>query len=199
MSKLHILLLAAGASSRMGSPKQLLEWGGKTLLEHQVDTLNNLGHPVSVVLGSHADSITQRTSINATILNNHDWHNGIGTSIALGVQTLIRNFPEIEGFMVTLVDQPLLEEQDYRNLIDSFQPGKKMIVVSSSSEGIWSVPVLFDASYLEELQSLDGDKGAMGIIRSHNEKVKLVNCSKLEDIDDTEDYQRLLARFNHRS
>ncbi len=199
MSKLHILLLAAGASSRMGSPKQLLEWGGKTLLEHQVDTLKNLGHPVSVVLGSHADSITQRTSINATILHNPDWHNGIGTSIALGVQSLLRNYPETDGFMVTLVDQPLLEEQDYGNLIDSFQPGKGMIIVSRSSEGIWSVPVLFDASYLEELQSLDGDKGAMGIIRSHSEKVKLVNCSNLEDIDDTEDYKRILARFNHRS
>jgi len=93
----------------------------------------------------------------------------------------------------------LLEVQDFRNLIDSFQPGKGMIVVSRSKEGTWSVPVLFDACYLDELRSLKGDKGAMGIIRSHYEKVRLVDCSNLEDMDDTEDYKKLSAEFNRRS
>lgn len=199
MSKLHILLLAAGASSRMGSPKPLLEWGGKTLIQYQFDTLRKLGQPVTIVLGAHADRIVEQTAIDAPVLLNRDWQNGIGSSIALGVQSLLTNFPGIDGFMITLLDQPLLEVQDFRNLIDSFQPGKGMIVVSRSKEGTWSVPVLFDACYLDELRSLKGDKGAMGIIRSHYEKVRLVDCSNLEDMDDTEDYKKLSAEFNRRS
>ncbi len=85
MAKIPILLLAAGGSSRMGQPKQLLPWGNRTLIEHQILTLQKAGQPVNVVLGSNSDlvmPVIEKYPVN--IFVNPNWESGMGSSISFG-------------------------------------------------------------------------------------------------------------------
>ena len=86
MVKIPILLLAAGSSSRMGRPKQLLPWGKQTLIEHQIQTLLQTGNPVNVVLGAHSESVIPVIkNMGSFIFFNPDWEQGMGSSIAAGI------------------------------------------------------------------------------------------------------------------
>ena len=196
MADIPIILLAAGGSSRMGKPKQLLPWNSQTLIEHQIQTLLKTGNPVNVVLGSHSNHIIpviEKFKIN--IIINKNWEKGMGSSIAIGVSGLTNKLPDAEGVLFTLLDQPLVTVEYLRKMLDVFQPGKQQIVVSVSDAGWKGVPALFDKCYFDELQSLDGEQGAKIVMKSHAQNVKQVECGNLlEDMDTPEKYQQLLDR-----
>lgn len=196
MANIPIILLAAGGSSRMGKPKQLLPWNSQTLIEHQIQTLLKTGNPVNVVLGSHSNHIIpviEKFKIN--IIINKNWEKGMGSSIAIGVSGLTNKLPDAEGVLFTLLDQPLVTVEYLRKMLDVFQPGKQQIVVSVSDAGWKGVPALFDKCYFDELQSLDGEQGAKIVMKSHAQNVKQVECGNLlEDMDTPEKYQQLLDR-----
>lgn len=197
MANIPVILLAAGGSSRMGRPKQLLPWGLQTLIEYQIQTLLNTGNPVNVVLGSGSNRIIpviEKFSINIFI--NKNWEKGIGSSIATCINGLTNEYPGAEGVLITLLDQPLVTSEHLREMLDKFQPGKQQIVVSVSDAGWKGVPALFDTCYFDELQHLNGKEGAKTIIQSHNRDVKPVECGNLtEDMDTPEKYRELLNRF----
>ena len=95
MAEIPILLLAAGSSSRMGQPKQLLPWGDQTLIGHQIQKLIKTGHPVHVVIGSNSELILPVIEkFPANILINKDWELGMGSSISFGIKQIIQNFPD---------------------------------------------------------------------------------------------------------
>ena len=196
MADIPIILLAAGGSSRMGKPKQLLPWNSQTLIEHQIQTLLKTGNPVNVVLGSHSNHIIpviEKFKIN--IIINKNWEKGMGSSIAIGISGLTNKLPDAEGVLFTLLDQPLVTVEHLRKMLDVFQPGKQQIVVSVSDAGWKGVPALFDKCYFDELQSLDGEQGAKIVMKSHAQNVKQVECGNLlEDMDTPEKYQQLLDR-----
>ncbi len=187
------LLLAAGNSHRMGSPKQLLPWMDKTLIEHQIDVRLQTGYDVTVVLGGHSDKIIPVIEkLPITFFVNKNWESGMGTSIAHGIEMLERKYPESEGVLISLLDQPLVTKEHLEKLISSFKVNTKQIIVSESSSGWIGVPVLFDKTYYSELKTLTGDQGAKKIIKKHPNKVISIECGNLLlDMDNQDDYQKL--------
>lgn len=201
MGNVPIMLLAAGGSSRMGQPKQLLPWGNLTLIEHQIQTIKKTGSPVNVVLGSNANlviPVIEKYGINIFIHKN--WKNGMGSSIALGVQQITTKFPGADGILIALLDQPLISVSHYKKMTDIFQPGKRQIVISQSDSGWRGVPVLFDSFYFEELKQLKGDEGAKQLTVKYKNEITTVECGNhTDDMDTPEKYQDLVKRYFQKS
>lgn len=196
MDKIPILLLAAGNSSRMGQPKQLLPWGSQTLIEHQIQTLLKTGHPVHVVLGSNSNLIILVIAqYEVDIFINPDWESGMGSSISFGISEIIQKFPNANGVLITLLDQPLISTSYLEKMLGSYQPGSQQIIVSRSASGWTGVPVLFDKCYLMELTELSNDEGAKKITKRYEENVILLEGGELlEDMDTPETYRQLLKK-----
>ena len=197
MADIQHLLLAAGDSRRMGQPKQLLPWGEKTLIEHQIQIRLFTGLNIIVVLGGNADKILHVIeNLPVTIAVNSDWKNGMGSSLAFGISVQNKKFPESAGVLISLLDQPLVTTSYLEKMFSSFQSGHRQIIVSQAASGWIGVPALFDKYYYEELKMLNGDEGAKSIIKKHTQDVKSLQCDLLEDIDTPEAYQKLLKKFD---
>jgi molybdenum cofactor cytidylyltransferase len=201
MAEIPILLLAAGSSSRMGQPKQLLPWGEQTLIEHQIQTLLQTGNPVNVVIGSNSDLILPIIEkYPENIFINADWELGMGSSISFGIRQIIQKFPEAEGVLIMLLDQPLLTTSYLKKMLSAFLHGTQQILVSHSASGWTGVPVLFDKCYFKELAELSNEEGAKKIVKRHEEKVILLDGGGLlADMDTPETYQQLLKIYINRS
>src|SRR5688572_7308214 len=107
-----VVLLAAGTSSRLGTPKQLLRYNSQTLLKHslQMATSSN-AHPVVVVLGAFAETIAKETSIGAVhVVVNADWPEGMASSIRTGVKALLETDPDVEALILMVCDQPFVTD-----------------------------------------------------------------------------------------
>ncbi len=194
MASIPILLLAAGSSTRMGQPKQLLPWGDKTIIEHQIQTLKDTGNPVVIVLGCNSEKIIPIIkNASVSFLVNENWEKGMGSSIAVGIKFLKKVLPNANGVIISLIDQPLVTTSHIKNLIKNFQSDKKQIVSSVSDQGWAGVPALFDKFYFDELANLNGKEGAKKIIKKHASKVRQINGGKLlEDMDTFAKYQQML-------
>ncbi len=201
MAEIPILLLAAGASQRMGKAKQLLPWGEHTLIEHQVRILTRTVSPVLVVLGHLAERmlpLLEKYPVR-TCVNKH-WEKGMGSSISYGISELEKSFPEAGGALITQLDQPLVTVSHFKQMLGKFEAGLNQIIVSRSASGWEGVPVLFDSSYFEELMGLMGEEGARKIFRSHSGYVKILESSDvLEDLDTPEAYVQLLELYKRGS
>lgn len=193
MNNIPIVLLAAGASSRMGQPKPLLPWGEKTLIEHQLNSLLETGSPVVVVLGNQAENIIpilKDLPVKFTI--NENWERGMGTSIAAGVKFVKLQFPSSNGVLITLIDQPLISTDHLIKIITNFQADNQQIIVSQAESGWQGVPVLFNRCYFDELTKLGGKQGAKTIFRNYLHKVKAIPSGAiLEDVDTWAEYVNL--------
>ncbi|WP_321342719.1 nucleotidyltransferase family protein [uncultured Draconibacterium sp.] len=193
MNNIPILLLAAGASSRMGQPKPLLPWGEQTLIEHQINTLLATGNPVVVVLGNQSESIIpilQGLPVELSI--NKNWEQGMGTSIAAGVKFISQLYPDCKGVLITLIDQPLITTDHLNTLVTNFESEKQQIIVSQADSGWQGVPVFFDRFYFDELARLNGKQGAKTIFRNYKEQVISVPCGEiLVDMDTPKEYDKL--------
>jgi molybdenum cofactor cytidylyltransferase len=200
LAEINSILLAAGGSRRMGSPKQLLPWGNTTLIEHQISILKLITESVIVVLGANYESIlTIVEKFNVDIVINHEWETGMGSSIARGIRKIMSVDPDAGGALIALVDQPLITTRHFSNLLDAFNHEERNIVISQSSAGWEGVPVVFDSCYFEELSVLDGKAGAKRIINRYIEKVRSVSCNEiLDDIDTTEKYEAMLAVYKNK-
>lgn len=199
--KIKILLIAAGESKRMGSPKQLLPWNNKTLIEHQIDNLSKLGFEIDVVLGANAEPIKNKIqNKNINIIINEDSKNGMGSSISYAAHQIDISIKSYDGILITLVDQPLITLEHYNKMLKSFQPRKKNIVVSQTESGVKGAPVLFDVFYADDLKNLNGEKGAKPILEKNRENIVVLPPNALlADMDTPEEYNNLLLRANHQS
>jgi len=197
MCNIHLLLVAAGASKRMGRSKQLLAWGAQTLIEHQLHNLLKTKKKVSVVLGAYAKEIVPVIdALPASIYINKHWENGMGTSIAYGVQQIIKKDPTVDGILISLIDQPLLTTTHFNKLLNAYTSGTKQIIVSQADNNWSGAPVLFDRIYIDELLRLAGDKGAKMVANSHKDAIQFIAGNNLLiDMDTPEIYQELLAKL----
>jgi molybdenum cofactor cytidylyltransferase len=197
MAEIPVLLLAAGSSSRMGRPKQLLPWGNQLLIEHQIQTLLYTGNPILVVLGANADLIVPVVEkFRVNIVMNKQWNNGIGSSISAGLNNLSCKAPVPRGVLIALLDQPFVTTVHFKKMLRTFQNGHRQIIVSGSASGWQGVPALFDAYYFKELSGLNGKVGAKNIIQQYRKYVTKIECNEiLDDMDTQESYQRMLNRF----
>jgi molybdenum cofactor cytidylyltransferase len=188
-----LVILAAGSSSRLGAPKQLLPYTGKTLLQHSIDvaTGSDAG-PVLVVLGSEAEIIKDNIQAPAArVIINNQWKEGMASSIRCGLNALMQQYPLTEAVVIMVCDQPYADQALLNKLISVHQNTGKPIV-ASCYDHITGVPALFHKSIFPELLQLKGDVGAKSIIQRHAGEVDVVTFSKGGvDIDTATDYKEL--------
>lgn len=189
-----MVILAAGESKRMGSPKQLLEWGNTTLLGHTIETALNLkAKKVIVVLGANFQAIKKEIEhYPITILNNKNWKKGLGKSLAFGIEFITSLEHNIDAVLVTLADQPLIDETYLNKLIELFNMN---IVATSYSNKKVGVPAIFDKKYFKDLLDLKDDYGAKNILNKYKFSVKVLKpeIDNL-DLDSKSDYSSLYKK-----
>ena len=186
-----IVLLAAGASARLGTAKQLLAFDGKTLLQHSLDVaLDSNNHPVVVVLGSGADQIKKKLDAGtANVVINDAWQEGMASSLRLGVQSLLEIDPQAEALILMVCDQPFVNAPLLENLVRAQRETGKPIVTCSYG-ATFGPPTLFSKSLFPELLQLKGDTGARSVIRQHIHEVEVISFPDGNlDIDTENDYQ----------
>lgn len=196
MANIPILLLAAGGSTRMGQPKQLLPWGTQTLIEHQIQTLLKTDHPVNVVLGSNSNLVIPVIAkCGVDFFINSEWESGMGGSISLGISEIIKKNPDANGVLITLLDQPLITTSYLEKMLASFHSGSKQIIVSRSPSGWAGVPVIFDKYFFQELSELKNEEGAKKIVKRYEGSVIFMEGGELlEDMDTQQTYEQLLEK-----
>ncbi len=177
----------------MGSPKQLLKWGNDTLLNHAIKTVLEIdAYEVIVVLGANHKLIeagVKHRSI--TILNNEDWDLGLGKSIACATEYVLKSKPQVEGILITLADQPLIDSHYLNDIMTHFYQDLNQIIATSYDNNK-GVPVLFGKVYFQELSNLTGDNGAKQLLKTHESCVKTFKPPvKNVDLDSKEDYEKL--------
>jgi len=188
-----IIILAAGNSSRLGKPKQMLSFKGRTLLATTIAAAEETAYePVILVLGAFAEEIlTAHQNLNINYIINDNWQQGMSTSIAAGLAKIADLDPTIENVIIAVADQPFITPAIFEALVTEKESSGKNIVGSRYAETI-GTPVLFNKQYFKELMSLKGDSGAKQIIKVNSEDVTTV-AFELGNIDiDTEtDYHNL--------
>lgn len=192
--KTGIVILAAGNSSRLGQPKQLLEYKNSTLLKNTIKAALSVSESIIIVVtGSHKEIIEKSlNSDKIKICFNADWQAGISTSIAKGLKELLLLCPGCESCIFAVCDQPYLTTAIFENLIHHSQNNKKGIVASAYAETL-GTPVLFNEKYFDKLFELEGHEGAKKIINRFIDDVIAVSFEKGSiDIDTIEDYKKLI-------
>lgn len=195
MTRLEILLLAAGTSSRMGQPKALLPIGQNPLIRHQINQLQELGVPITLVLGAHAQTI--QAAVDDTEVNlvfNADYPKGMGQSIAVGVQTIISSGRDPEAIMICAVDQPLIDSGHYNSLMEKAQQSDFSIIQSASDQGWQGIPTVFKSMHFQALIKLTGDQGAKSVIQKNPGQVTSIKArpGTLVDIDTPLQYRKFI-------
>jgi molybdenum cofactor cytidylyltransferase len=182
------LVLAAGGSRRLGFPKQLLTFRGSPLVARAAGAALDAGaRPVIVVLGADSDlTVPVLMGIDGiTTVINEGWRSGVASSLTAGIAALLEH-GELDGFLVTLVDQPKIGAAALQRLIDAFDDGHR-IVASSYAETI-GVPAIFGKEFADELLKLTGDTGAKQFLLERADDVTLVEMPEAEmDIDTVND------------
>ena len=194
--KFAAVVLAAGASSRFGSPKQLLKVGEDTLVQRACHLAIEAGcSPVVVVLGAHREVIEKLEFPEEVLLvTNPEWAEGMGRSLAKGVEAVADC--EVEGVFVLLVDQPGITKETLASMKKAFSPTEKTIVRCEHEE-VLMPPALFAARHFLELARLSGESGGSEVARKYLEEGALVTVSAPEaawDIDDGEVWARFCAK-----
>ena len=189
-----IVILAAGASHRMGQPKQLLAFGGGTLLRRAVEAaIGSVCRPIVVVIGAHAELIEPEVqSLPVVIAHNADWSEGMSSSLRVGVERLMLETGEAEGVVITLVDQPLVSSADIDHLVEVHRLSGRDIVASRYA-GTQGVPAFIAARFFAELRELAGAGGAKMLIHRYADHVASVPLvTGAVDIDTPADYDSLI-------
>jgi molybdenum cofactor cytidylyltransferase len=166
---LAAIILSGGSSSRMGSPKALLEYHGQPFLEHLLDVTKNSRIGVRrVVLGAHAEPIRKVVSLNPDeVVINEDWQKGQLSSIQAALQSLPA---ATDGALICPVDHPLISRSLVVGLVAQFYETKALVVLPVF-EGRRGHPVIFAAALYGELQRASVDLGARSVVWTHKNEV----------------------------
>jgi len=184
------ILLAAGQSKRMGELKQLMPFGQSTIVEQAVDNLlGSAVNEVIVVVGYKAEDVIKTIAAKPIKLAiNPDYEQGMSTSIIAGLNLV---HGRVQGVMLALGDQPLVNSQTINSLIEEFYNHDKGIAVPTY-QGSRGHPIIFAIKYKEKLLKLKGDVGGRQIIKDHPGDVLEVAVNSesiVADFDTTDDYQ----------
>ena len=192
------VVLAAGRSSRLGRPKQLLPLGGEALLRHTLRaTLASSLDEVVVVLGHEADAVRAAIAdLPVRSVFNPDFARGQSTSVRAGLEALS---PETEAAVFLLGDQPGIDPDLITALIAAWRASDAPVVAPRYTDGVGN-PVLFDRRVFPNLLTLEGDQGAKPIVRDFQRKGLLetvaIPYASPPDVDTEADYAAILAATN---
>lgn len=180
-----IVVLAAGGSVRLGRPKQLVPFRGRTLLRHAVEVALGAAarpadaggptrpgvvgrYPVVVVIGAEgARTRTELSGLRVLVVDNQRWREGLSTSLRAGLTGLDAT-ADPDAALFTTCDQPRVTSQVLRRLIDAYAASRAPVVACAYGGGL-GVPALFDRSLFPELRALQGDAGARLVIAAHRD------------------------------
>ena len=182
------VVLAAGASVRLGEPKQLVRLAGETLLERAMRTAHEAGcSPVVVVLGADAIQIQAQCDLSdAVVAINDEWSAGMASSIRVGVQTLGSVGNEADGVVLMTCDQPAVTAAHLRALMKT---GEATASHYAERNG---VPAYLPAAAFAQLMELRGDAGARDLL--HQAAAVELAGGEL-DMDTAEDIARAQELF----
>jgi molybdenum cofactor cytidylyltransferase len=196
LKEVSTLILAAGASRRMGKPKALLPWGATTVLKHLLDIAESAGSgKILVVTGSHREELESALASTgvATHYNPH-WENGMGASLASGIEAVEQRFPEAGAVLVLLADQPLVTTS-YLGEIRKEHLEHPGCIIASDYGSFAGVPALFPKGFWNSLKGLSSEKGARNLIASNREKCRVLDPGMaITDIDTPQAYQAALQK-----
>jgi molybdenum cofactor cytidylyltransferase len=193
------IILAAGSSQRMGTPKALLKIGKQTFLQYIVEKLRSARIiDLVIVLGAHAEEIQPTLSwFKEKIVVNDNWQQGQLTSIITGLDALNLVDPEseeIHGAIICPVDHPLLTQSTLVDLLQGFWKSKKKIILPTYN-GKRGHPVIFHRDYFNDLRNAPPDLGARAVVRNHPDDVCEVTVQDhgvVTNIDTPDDYQKYI-------
>jgi molybdenum cofactor cytidylyltransferase len=188
-----IVILAAGSSSRLGQPKQLLEFQGSTLIQRITQiAVSAVKKPVVVILGANCSIIhSQLTHLPVRIVYNPDWSRGMTSSIRKGLMAMLYFAPDTDGVIFAVCDQPYITPDLFLEMISVGSKSQKPIVACLYNN-ILGTPVLFKKEYFDVILALKDNEGARKIIQSHPESVESVPFPLgIFDVDTIRDYVAL--------
>jgi molybdenum cofactor cytidylyltransferase len=189
-SSLHILILAAGASTRLGQPKQLVRLDGRPLLHTMVShAVAVAGHAVTVVVGAHAQELALLLKHSpASVIVNRQWEEGLGASIRCGIAALP---PACDAVLLMLADQVGVTSDDLKRLVSAWK-GQDSAVVASLYSGTVGVPAIFPRWCFSDLAALRGDVGARRVLQRYSDRLTRVPMPNAAmDLDTPEQLEEL--------
>jgi molybdenum cofactor cytidylyltransferase len=188
-----LITLAAGASTRMGTPKQLLLYRGCTLIRHMAEVaIASVCQPIAIVLGANAEQIKPEISqFPLQIVENQEWQEGMSASIRVGLEALLAVNQNLDAVAIALCDQPFVSPQTFNQLVEAYYVTGKPIIASEYS-GTFGVPALFSRTLFSELMNLKYTEGAKQLIKRHIDEVfSMPFPDGAIDIDTPKDYEQL--------
>jgi len=191
-SRIAAVVLAAGASTRMGTAKQLLQIDGRPLVQHVLDNVQRSGvGEIILVLGHSAAAIQRELKLEgAKVVLNENFLQGMGTSLKSG---LARVDSQVQAALIILADQPFVRPETLDQLIAAHERTRAQIVIPTY-RGFRGNPVLLDRSVFPEVMGLSGDIGCRAIFGEHQDgivKLEVGDVGILLDIDQKKDYESL--------
>ena len=191
--RIGAVILAAGASTRMGEPKQLLPLDGRPLIVRAAETaLASCAWPVVVVLGAHAEKIRPALArLPVLVVENSAWPEGMASSIRVGIATLQQFSRTLDGALLALCDQPAFSADIIAQLIAAQRTTRRGIVAARYA-GRNGAPALFLKEHFPALAALTGEQGARELLNDHPDRMTAVELPALtHDLDTPADYAAL--------
>ena len=192
-AKIGVIILAAGSSSRLGYPKQLVTFRGIPLLQGSIDVAESLEFDTKIlVLGAKEDEINKKIGRrNFEVVINENWEEGMSTSIKVGISEALKFEKELEHILILLSDQPLVTKEKIKELIRVQIDSKKQATFSEYAGDI-GVPAIFSREIFSDLKKLKGDQGAKKLIYDKNFQFGTVKFKNGNfDVDTTADVELL--------
>ncbi|RKS55727.1 molybdenum cofactor cytidylyltransferase [Gillisia mitskevichiae] len=192
-AKIGVVILAAGSSSRLGYAKQLVEFKGKSLLQHTIDVSTSIDFDSKVlVLGARKDKIESEIDLKEFVVEmNENWQEGMSTSIKKGVLRSQELENELDHILILLSDQPFVSKERIKELIQ-VQLDKNTQATYSEYSGDIGVPAIFSAEVFYDLKELKGDQGAKKLIHDQELDYEIVKFEMGNfDVDTAEDVELL--------
>ena len=190
-----IIILAAGNSSRLGSPKQLLEVNGTTFIAHVVQQASGIPNAAIVVVSGAADQQiwTALSSSNVQICFNPEWAEGMSGSIRTGLEALLHVDPEMTACMLLVCDQPHVSTGLLQQMVSLYEANEAGILACTYGNTV-GTPAIFGSPFFKELKSLKGPEGAKKIITKYETNVVYLPFPKgIVDIDTAEEYVTFIS------
>lgn len=193
MKKVAAVIIAAGSSSRLGRPKQLILFAGETLLARAIRVARESGvEPLFVVLGANREEIEAGVDLSrAQIVLNRNWKEGMASSIRAGIDAVEKDTAEVDGVLLMVCDQPLVTEEHLRRMLAAFRQSGTSSIASLYS-GKRGIPAIFPRQSFAELAALKGDQGARSLLsEAQREVIEAALEGGEVDVDRAEDVLKL--------